>query len=165
MTPVAEFGCEVSTENAGLVAPATPTVSAALEEPVTFIGPDTSNRVAGAEVPTPTFPFASTVRPDPAAAFDWKRVRIPLVEVPALMTLNRPAAEFKPAFDEDTANAEPVVKPLAPMDNGVCVVAVDQFQFCAKFRLSMVFTAAAAVMPFNGSDDADPPSTFCQDPF
>ena len=38
----------------------------------------------------------------------------------------------------------PVVNAFALTDSGDCVVAVDQFQVCAKFKLSMVFVAVAA---------------------
>jgi len=62
-----------------------------------------------------------------------------------LATFNNPFVEFTLAFDVVRFNRLPVVKPFAVRPNRLCVVAVDQFQICPKFKLSIVLVAPAAV--------------------
>ena len=49
--------------------------------------------------------------------------------------------------------ALPLVSAVALMERGVCVVAVDQFQVCAKFKLSIVLEAEAAVSPDKADEE------------
>ena len=72
--------------------------------------------------------------------------------------------EFSDALLVVSDSIEPVVSALAERGSNDCVVAVDQFQVCVKFRLSMVFVATAAVMPDNGGA-APALIMFCHDPF
>ena len=77
--------------------------------------------------------------------------RIPLVELRFALALVR-------------LSKLPEVNASAPRDSGLCEVAVDQFHICAKFKLSIVFTAAAAVIPLNATPEAVPPVRLPQAP-
>ena len=68
-----------------------------------------------------------------------------MVAALVLATYKRPLVELTEAFEVARLRILPVVKALALTDNGVCVFAVDQFQVCAKFKLSIVLVALAAV--------------------
>ena len=50
------------------------------------------------------------------------------------------------ALDVKRLKILPVVSAFEFIENGDCVVAVDQFQVCAKFKLSMVLIAVAGEM-------------------
>ena len=75
----------------------------------------TYNGVVGAAVPMPTFPFVSTVRPEPAVEFERKRAKTPVVEAPVFATFNNPFVEFKDALEVVRFKALPVVIALALM--------------------------------------------------
>ena len=97
----------------------------------------------------PTLPFASTVRPDPAVELDWIRAMMPLVTALVLATYSSPLVELPEAYDEVKDRSEPVVIPSAVMVIGFWVVAVDQFQACAKLSESMELVLVAARILFN----------------
>ena len=78
------------------------------------------------------------------------RATIPVVAALVLATFNKPFVEFKLALELVKLSKLPVVNAFAEMLSGFSVVAVDQFQICAKFKLSIVFVVLAALKPENG---------------
>jgi hypothetical protein len=58
--------------------------------------------------------------------------------------------ELRVALDVKRFKILPVVSAFVFIENGDCVVAVDQFQVCAKFKLSMVLIAVAGEIEESG---------------
>jgi hypothetical protein len=58
---------------------------------------------------------------------------------------------------DDRESSVPEVSALAVRENGVCVVAVDQFQVCSKSHESMLLVVVAAVSLFRSPKPAKAP--------